>query len=143
MSLISIAYFIPIYLVKPTNDAIIENQTSNDNKILLGNNKEEDVVITPTSKYWYEAEAFCKNKNMVLASIENIIERINSNKIPKGIYWTDEKYPDDKSLYWTINFTKFKENEYPLNMEKIRKTKNVMMAYKQNTYLAIGLCVRK
>lgn len=143
MSLISIAYFIPIYLVKPTNDAIIENQTSNDNKILLGNNKEEDVVITPTSKYWYEAEAFCKNKNMVLASIDNIIEKINANQIPKSIYWTDEKYSNDKSVYWTINFTKFKENEYPLNMEKVRKTKNVMVAYKQNTYLATGLCARK
>lgn len=144
ISLISIAYFIPIYLVKPINESIVENQIdSNDNKILQGTNKIEDVVITPTSKYWYEAEAFCKNKNMALASIENIIEKINSNKIPKGIYWTDEKYPDDKSLYWTINFTKFKENEYPLNMEKIRKTKNVMMAYKQNTYLSTGLCVSK
>ena len=144
ISLISIAYFIPLYLVKTINDSIVENQIDlNDNKISQGNTKLEDVVITPTSKHWYEVEAFCKNKNMALASIENIIERINSNKNPKGIYWTDEKYPDDKSLYWTINFTKFKENEYPLNMEKIRKTKNVMMAYKQNTYLAIGLCVRK
>lgn len=145
IGLISIAYFIPIYLVKPTNDAIIKNQTSNDNKILLGNNKEEeeDVVITPTLKYWYEADAFCKNKNMSLASIDNIIEKINSNKIPKGIYWTDEKYSNDKSVYWTINFTKFKENEYPLNIEKVRKTKNVMVAYKQNTYLASGLCIKK
>ena len=48
-----------------------------------------------------------------------------------------------KSVYWTVNFTKFKENEYPLNIEKVRKTKNVIVAYKQNTYLASGLCVKK
>lgn len=105
--------------------------------------KTKDVFITPTSKYWYEADTFCKNKNMSLASIDNIIEKINSNKIPKGIYCTDGKYSNYKSVYWTVNFTKFKENKYSLNIEKVRKTKNVMVAFKQNTYLAIGLCIKK
>lgn len=119
------------YLIKPFEKPIISNV------------KEKDLIINKDLIYWFEANEFCKNKNMVLASVEDLINIINTKDIPKTIYWTNDKYFNSNSTYWTVNFSKFTPKDYPIDINKAQNTKNVMIAYKQNTTRAAVICIKQ
>lgn len=78
---------------------------------------------------------------MTFASVEDLINIVNTKDIPKSIYWTNDKYFNSSS-YWTVNFSKFTPKDYPIDINKAQNTKNVMIAYKQNTTRAAVLCVK-
>ena len=125
-----LCFVFPTYLIKPFEKPIISNV------------KENDLIINKDLIYWFEANEFCKNKNMTLASVEDLINIVNTKDIPKSIYWTNDKYFNSSSTYWTVNFSKFTPKDYPIDINKAQNTKNVMIAYKQNTTRAAVLCVK-
>lgn len=127
----TICFVFPADLIKPLEKPIISNV------------KEKDLIINKDLIYWFEANEFCKNKNMTLASVEDLINIVNTKDIPKSIYWTNDKYFNSNSTYWTVNFSKFTPKDYPIDINKAQNTKNVMIAYKQNTTRAAVLCVKQ
>ena len=123
-------FVLPVYLIKPYE------------KQITGETKENDFIISKDMTYWFEANEFCKNKNMSLASVEDLINIANTKDIPKSVYWTNDKYFNNSSTYWTVNFSKFTQKDYPIDISKAQNKKNAMIAYKQNTTRAAVLCVK-
>lgn len=121
---------------------LLPNYLVESNEMIENKNTNKTYQISKDQKFWYEADAYCRNLNMTLPSIDELVELSNTNNIPKTMYWTSSKYSKNKSAYWTLDFSKYKNSDFPLDINKVKNSAKSLVAYNQKSITTQAICIK-
>lgn len=125
LGLVALFVALPILLIEPIEkeDPIVETEK-----------------IFTNAMDWNNANKSCQDLGMTLPTIDQLIGRYSSGKLPKSIFWTSQKYANTKNAYWSVNFSKI--NGTQLTREKVNSSDKALIAYTVNSVKALALCLK-